>query len=485
MGMEVVWIRLYTPYLGTVVYAFAGILATYLLATFLGSLWYRRRGARALERSAILWAVLGAAALLPLAAADPRMSGGFWLTTVVRLAAGILPFTILAGFLTPMLVDRVSGGDPRRAGSAYALNVVGCILGPLVAGFMLLPWAGERWALGMLATVWLMGGAYFAFRPSAPAQPASQSGRQWAFAASVAMSAALLGVTHDFASQFPDNDKMVRRDATATVIATGLGERKQLRVNGVGMTIITPITKFMAHFPMALLDRPPQHVLDICFGMGTTYRSMLSWGVPTDAAELVPSVPAVFSFFHADAPQVLGSPLGRIYVDDGRMHLERTREIYDVITIDPPPPISAAGSSLLYSKEFYTTAKRRLRPGGIVAQWVPGGDAADRVAVTRAIGESFRYVRVFVSVKGWGLHLLASDSPLPNRSARDLAARLPASAQADFVEWGPYHTPEAQFAALLNNEIDVANILRLAPSAAAITDDHPINEYYLWRALSR
>jgi predicted membrane-bound spermidine synthase len=41
MGMEVVWIRQFTPYLGTAVYAFAIILATYLLATIAGSRNYR------------------------------------------------------------------------------------------------------------------------------------------------------------------------------------------------------------------------------------------------------------------------------------------------------------------------------------------------------------------------------------------------------------------------------------------------------------
>src|ERR1035438_6009277 len=41
MGMEVVWIRQFTPYLGNVVYAFAGILAAYLIATVVGSRDYR------------------------------------------------------------------------------------------------------------------------------------------------------------------------------------------------------------------------------------------------------------------------------------------------------------------------------------------------------------------------------------------------------------------------------------------------------------
>src|SRR5215470_269022 len=41
MGLEVVWIRQFTPYLGTVVYTFAGILAIYLVATLIGSRLYR------------------------------------------------------------------------------------------------------------------------------------------------------------------------------------------------------------------------------------------------------------------------------------------------------------------------------------------------------------------------------------------------------------------------------------------------------------
>ena len=57
----------------------------------------------------------------------------------MRLVLGIAPFTGLLGFLTPMLVDRRSGGDPGRAGTAYAINVLGCILGPLLAGFLLCP----------------------------------------------------------------------------------------------------------------------------------------------------------------------------------------------------------------------------------------------------------------------------------------------------------------------------------------------------------
>src|SRR5262249_24330405 len=40
MAFEVVWIRQFTPYLGTLVYAFAAILGVYLIANFGGSAFY-------------------------------------------------------------------------------------------------------------------------------------------------------------------------------------------------------------------------------------------------------------------------------------------------------------------------------------------------------------------------------------------------------------------------------------------------------------
>ena len=51
----------------------------------------------------------------------------------------------------------------------------------------------------------------------------------------------------------------------------------------------------MAHLPAALLDRRPRNALVICFGMGTSFRSLRSWGIPTTAVELVPGVPRLFA----------------------------------------------------------------------------------------------------------------------------------------------------------------------------------------------
>lgn len=473
LGMEVVWIRQFTPYVGTVVYAFAAILATYLVSTFIGLEFYRLWSERHRQESRLIWVCLGLLGLLPLLAANP----GFQMDRLLRVTLGIAPFSALLGFITPLLIDRWSGGDPGRAGKAYAANIFGCILGPLLSGFVLLPLISERRVLFVLSLPWLAIG----IRRSWPFGR-SRARFDWQAAVSYAVVLAALALMFrqkSYEDQF--RGSRVLRDHTATIIATGEGRNKWLLVNGVGITGLTPITKFMAHLPLAFLDRPPKNALVVCFGMGTTYRSLMSWEIPVTAVELVPSVPRVFGFFHADGPALLASPLSNLVIDDGRRYLERTSGQYDVITLDPPPPVEAAGSSLLYSKEFYDIIRPRLRPGGILQQWLPGGDALVHASVARALKESFPYVRVFRSVEGWGYHFLASDFALPNLSAAGLAQRLPAKARADLVEWGPEATPERQFTAVLGREISVDELVAESSSAPALQDDRPVNEYFALR----
>jgi spermidine synthase/MFS family permease len=472
MGMEVIWIRLFTPYVGPVVYSFAIILVSYLLATFAGSTVYRKSSYSRNPDSQLAWIMLALLGLLPLITSDPRLHLG----PVTRVLLGVAPFAGVIGFLTPMLVDRWSAGDPERAGRAYAINVLGCILGPLISGFVLLPLVGEHVSMLLWVLPWFAMAGLLFLRWELPIG--------FRTSAYVIVGAAIMVffLTKDYETLFPHRE--VLRDSTATVIATGTGMQKNLITNGVEMTALTPITKMMAHITLASLDQSPRNALVICFGMGTTYRSAISWGIPATAIELVPSVPRLFSYYHDDGAKILASPLSHLVIDDGRRYLERSSQKYDAIIIDPPPPVQAAGSSLLYSEEFYAVAKERLQPGGILQQWLPGGDNAVQASVARSLEDSFTYVRAYQSVMGWGWHFLASMHPIPTRDAAELVERMPASAVADMMEWEPAAPPSQQFELMLSSETTIGEVIDLSPTTPALRDDRPINEYFLLRDLT-
>ncbi len=487
LALEVVWTRQFTPFLGTIVYAFASVLALYLAGTFLGTKLYRYWIAtRRLPSLDILLGlgsvIVGALILLPLYSADPRTPFPHsFVGALLRVIVGVVPFCMALGFLTPCLVDIWSEGRSDRAGSAYAINVLGCILGPLVAGFILLPRISENWSLFVLCAI-PISILLIIYTIQFLAGRKQDVGNRliWGGLTGVLALAGLsLYATQTFESLF--RAPIVRRDNTATVIAHGTDFQKGLLVNGWGMTVLTPISKIMAHLPMASLPHEPQEGLVICFGMGTSFRSMASWGIQTTGVELVPSVPSLFGYYHADGPELLRSPRVQVVVDDGRRFLLWTNKTFDVITIDPPPPVEAAGSSLLYSREFYTLARTRLKPGAILQQWFPGGDATTEASVLLAMADAFPHVRIFRGVGDWGFHMLASEQPIALRSAAELAERLPPSASKDLVEWFPKNTPTQVFAAMLSREMTPESILAKAPQAPLLRDDRPVNEYYFLR----
>jgi len=487
LGMEVVWTRALTPVMGTQVYSFALLLFVYLLATWLGSLAQSslRRSSRLRLSVAQTLALLAVAAPLPAVTNDPRIHPEGFLPLGqflfhVRLfpyLASIFPFCFLLGYFTPRLIDDHAGGNARVTGALYAFNSAGCILGPLFAGYLLLPWAGVQLSLVFLAIPCLL---FAAFRLNELSMPS----RFAAAGASTALITICALVSQSYEVPYGIQKMEVRRDHTATTVSFGEGRNKQMLVNGAAITVFGQITKYMAHLPLAFHQGSPRTALVICFGMGTTYRSSLSWDVQTTAVELLPSVRDAFSFYFDDVPQVLQNPKGQIVVDDGRRFLKRNSEQYDVITVDPPPPAEAAASSLLYSEEFYELIKARLKSNGILQQWYGTGEVATLQAAARSLANSFPYVALYRSVENWGFHFLASRVPLPELSPENLTDRLPPKAREDLMEWSKEGDLTKEFAEILARRIPVNRILSTDPKVR-ITDDQPFNEYFLIRRLTR
>lgn len=494
LALEVVWTRAFTPVLRTTVYSFALLLFTYLVATYLGSWLYRRHLSRSfVARTPTLLAALALVSPLPVLMNDPRVS-----SAGIVILISIFPFCFLLGYLTPKLIDRWSRGFPASAGRAYAINVIGCILGPLVASYAILPAIGVRYAMVLLATPFVLLTAWSWRR-------AVHRSRWQLGLAGVSLVLLLLATT--VSVSFEEGTVLaegaeVRRDHTATVISYGEGigrDGQRLLVNGIGITHKNPITKIMSHMPLAFHGGDPNSALVICFGMGTTFRSLMSWGIDTTAVELVPSVRDAFPFYFDDAQKLMSDLRGEIIIDDGRRYLQRTNKSFDVITIDPPPPVQAAGSSLLYSSEFYRLLKKRLNHGGVVQQWYPGAaffhdrtleqatdpDVVGRTplsAVLRSVLEEFEYVRLYPSFQGWGWHILASEQPFDEPTVEEFIAQMPPAARNDMLEWntGPNTEIERFVSTILETDISVDRVLGNDPDVR-IKDDRPYNEYFLVR----
>jgi hypothetical protein len=70
--------------------------------------------------------------------------------------------------------------------------------------------------------------------------------------------------------------------------------------------------------------------------------------------------------------------------------------------------------------------------------------------------------------------------PIPLRTAQELAARLPASASKDLLEWSSAPDSAAYLEEVVSQETPIERVL--SPDLRIrITDDQPYNEYYLLR----
>jgi len=468
MACEVLWTRIFTAVIGTTIYAFAGILTVYLVMYAVGVGLYRFFGKKTLfVVNACVFAGLPLALMLPLFLSDPHFN-----VSPYRLFASLAPFCLLLGWLTPGWVDRYCLGDPRRAGFAYGVNVLGCVLGPLAAGYWLLPLWGTKAALMGLAGL-LSIGSFWAVR---------RHSTFWA------VGLFLFGIIPTLAGgafqsleiPFTHKPVVVRRDYAATVISAGSGMDKFLCVNGVNLTVLTPLTKIMAHLPVIAHTGKPQTALTICFGMGTTFRSLLSWGLDTTAVELVPSVPQAFGYYFSDAADLVARPNAHIVIDDGRRFLKRTQQKYDIIALDPPPPVECAASGFLYSDEFYVEIKKHLAPQGVMQQWWPGGEVKILQSVARSFLHAFPYVRVYKGLGGRGFHFLGSETPLRPLQKSDWR-QMPPKAYDDFTEWIDDRKTNTSLCweAIIRNEL--APQMLVDPHIPRLTDDRPFNEYFLLR----
>jgi spermidine synthase len=503
LALEVLWTRLLSEGLGATIYLFVLILAVYLLGIACGSSLYSRLSHSARDTLTMLGACfvgIGLMALVTVVVGSGVM-GDY--RAMPRLLI-VLPATILMGFAFPLsarLLTRTAAEAPSSVGSLYAFNTLGSILGSFSGVFLLAPHLGTNSSILLIGTAGLaLGGCLVALDRGLPARagapPAafrpvtvrSSAGALIGLLAVTSLAAVATGQpvtmtsTQNHIHQYGWHDSHAEDEFATVDAVSGSPRDRRLFVGGIGITAHTVDTKLMAYLPKAL--RPDaRDLLVIGFGMGSTYRSGLILGMRTNAVELSPSVARDMPVFYPDANRYLHDPNGRVIVTDGRNYVRLTSERYDLIAVDPPPPIESAGTVLLYSREFLREGRALLRPGGVFMLFMPfGGSIDDFRDHVRTFRDSFAHAQLVISPGGYGAYMLGSERTIdfdPAGLERLLGSD---SARVDFADApddpgleGPgWRRLIAHASWLRDGQLDA-----FAGRGGLITDDRPLSEYYL------
>lgn len=408
MVYEVGWTRALALTIGSSTYAFSAMLVSVLAGIALGSGIYSRvRGA--LARRPAEFAVLQLGIAVAVAAAvlvydripdvvlmALRWSGGApLLVTFVQIgisAAVLLPGTLLIGATFPCalaLAGRMSRAG-RDVGDLYGVNTLGAIAGAAIAGFALVPGLGIQRAIqvGIAANLVLAAGLLVVDRGGTGARrlvfAAGVLAAGWAAVSAIPRWDPLVMTSgpsiYGLSARRGDAADLVRghqllfyRDGSnGTVSVSRSGPNVFLRVNGkvdASTTVDMSTQLMLGHLPM-LLHRDPREVLVIGLGSGTTTAAVTRHeAARIDVVEIERAVVAAAPFFADVLHGALDDPRVHIVVADGRNFLQTAPRRYDVIISEPSNPW-IGGIASLYSVEFFRLAREKLRPGGLMVQWV-------------------------------------------------------------------------------------------------------------------
>jgi spermidine synthase len=497
LGYQVLWTRLLASGTGNSTYVFTMILAVFLLGLALGAGAFNllRTRVPTIDLLAVGQIVIAMLVFVGMAAVIGHGAAQL-LSLPVAAQIVVLPAAFVLGLTFPAssaLISDSEGHVGTDSGLLLSANTLGAITGTFLIPFLVIPLVGSPVALGLIALVNVATGLALALagRIEAPTL------RRLAAAGGVVM-ALLLVLCLSLGSVFVDPNvawirahggtvAMSLEDEIASVQAGYAGSYQQLWVTGTSMTLKTVDVKLMPILPLILRPHATTD-LTIAFGMGSAYRAALNAGLTATAVELVPSVPKTFGYFYDDAAQVLANPKGHIVIADGRNYVELTDQRYDIIVVDPPPPIYSSGVSVISSIEFYQAAKARLTPDGVMMQWVPlaGPSLNDLKAHLRTFHRVFPYMMVVFGPGGNGLYMLGSARPIAFDPAniREVLSRPNVVQDISSAYDSPRHDLVG-WAAFIPTLVWIQGdqIAKFTGDGPLVTDDHPLPEYFLLRRL--
>ncbi|MDP7249131.1 MAG: fused MFS/spermidine synthase [Planctomycetota bacterium] len=530
MIYEVALARAFSLLLGSSTYAFTLMVSAFILGIGLGSIlltkWVKQ------ELDLVSWlagtqAGIGLSSMLMLfligelpakivdAIAGHRDSwselqaiefGYLFMTMIVPTALMGLMFPLTTAICTPK-VEKIGASS----GFVYFVNTLGAILGSLCGGFLFLPLFGiqqsiemaailnfgaaaivilshQKFGVGLkrgLAAVFIVTG--FMLNAAIP---------MWdldTFTSGPYLYAALRKGAQEQAQDsirgqlLKQGEILWNKDGTACTVTVKRPAPGVLSISVNGKVDATSVgdrktQRFIGHLPM-FLHPGAEETCIIGLGSGMTLAAVLRHDPErADCVEISEDVAfAAKKFFGEFNDECLDDKRAELIIGDGRNHIALSARSYDVIICQPPNPW-LAGIGSLFTVEFWKQCKVRLKPGGVMCQWLQTYHTTNESMqiVLRSFQEVFPHVTLWYSHVG-DLILIGSEEPV-STSLDDLETKFQKPLVLEDMKSIGLGSPALFCAQFLT---DSNGIKSLAGTGVLHTDDNSRLEFDMPRQMLR
>jgi spermidine synthase len=478
ISMQVVWSRMLAMIIGSSTYAFSIVLALFLSGLALGAyIVSTKKNSDGLRRAVLVIELLTAFTLflsLRITSATPDflISTGFrlginsWIGLLsLQIAAAallILLPAILMGMVMPLVLMWAGSTRPKQpdeltsapapssvslVGRSYALNTVGAIAGSVITAFLLVPGTSTRFTVFCAAALCLIT-AGIAYEPRRATSDRALA-RSLAIGAAAVLVVAIFVVwprlnlnalsTGAYDSYVrvlarsrgggPENGRsdqpsdhrllMYEEGRTATVSVRRDWGITSVAINGrTNASDADDMPTQVMLGQLGVLNAPRAgKALIVGFATGVTAGSVLQSPIESvDCVEIEPAAVASSHFFEHVNNRPLNDPRLHLIIDDARTYLRVNPGTYDMIVSEPSHPW-VPGVANLFTREFFTLGRERLRDDGVFVQWLQiyQLSTASLRSVLATFHEVFPHVAVFRvqgAAKGKDLILVGSRQAL-------------------------------------------------------------------------
>ncbi len=442
LSSEILWTRVLVFPLGSTLYSFALILATFLFGIAAGSLTANKllgQSNQVLKFIGIEIAIgVFCIAILPVLgnltewtsladsyfySLDPSAEKTFLIRSLFAFGLMFLP-TFGFGLLFP-LANHIHlyrfEGVGKTLGNTYSINTVGAVLGTILTPFVFIPFFGIRLSLYGIYAVLILFGIYILARVR-ELKPASMAlvlgtvsfililGKGYLVPDIDTHKAGQGNFTRLEINVPPDRVRLLDYKegefSTISVVEDKESRARTIYLDGFSTATVSSAfsgstyMQAMGFVPMAL-HPSPKRVLVIGFGTGNTIgTASLFPGTEVHGVEIDKNVLEFSKWFVTWNHDVLKRSNTKMFIQDGRAFLKWSKFTYDVIIMEPMSPLQA-GVVNLYSREFYELALSRLKEDGLLVQWLPLHLVGPEDA--RSITHTFR--KVFPEFSVWNSFL--------------------------------------------------------------------------------